>query len=93
MINIVFLFLLDLLLIDLLLIFSSIWICHFDSVVSLGAEPENQGFKLVKRCFPPVFCVILSIRSFFTVQLQRCDVISVLKTSTQYSSVFFKCLF
>ena len=32
---------LDLSLIDLLFIFS-IWICHFDSVVSLDVEPDNQ---------------------------------------------------
>ena len=34
---------LDLSLIDLLLIFS-IWMCHFDSVVSLGVELDNQAF-------------------------------------------------
>ena len=36
---------LDLSLTDLLLIsFFPIWMCHFDSVVSLGAEPDNQAF-------------------------------------------------
>ena len=30
-------------LIDLLLIFP-IWMCHFDSVVSLGAESDTQAF-------------------------------------------------
>ena len=34
---------LDLSLIDLLLIFF-IWMCDFDSVVSLGFEPDNQEF-------------------------------------------------
>ena len=33
-------FILNLSLIDLLLIFS-IWMCHFDSVVSLGVESDN----------------------------------------------------
>ena len=44
---------LDLSLIDLLLIFS-IWMCHFDPVVSLGIESTSKllsGYE----CFPPVF--------------------------------------
>ena len=30
--------------IDLLLISYTIWMCHFDSVVSLGVESDNQAF-------------------------------------------------
>ena len=45
----------DLSLIDLLLIFFRIRMCHFDSVVSLGVESDNQAFHLVMKCFAPVF--------------------------------------
>ena len=50
--------------IDSLLIFP-IWMCHFDSVVFLGAESRHSSFHPDMKCFALVSWS-LSIRSFFT---------------------------
>ena len=57
---------LDLSLINSLLTFS-IWMCHFDSEVSLGVELDNQAFDLLGNAPLLLSVVSLSIRSFFTI--------------------------
>ena len=53
-------FILDLSLIDLLLIFFSIWICHFDPVASLGIESTIKllsSYEMFSSCFLVSFWV------------------------------------
>ena len=47
--------------------------CHFDSVVPLGVEPDNQAFDQLCNVFLLFSGVILSIRLFFTILIStRC---------------------
>ena len=57
---------LDLSLIDLLSIFS-IWMGHFDPVVSLGIEPTIKLLSGYENVFLLFSGVILSIRLFFSI--------------------------
>ena len=41
--------------------------CHFDSVVPLGVESDNEAFVKLRSVLPPFSGVILSMRSFFTI--------------------------
>ena len=65
-------FILDLSLIDLLLIFP-IWMCQFDSMVSLGVEFRQSSFQPVVRCFVPVFWYYFEYKIAFLLLL--CEIV------------------
>ena len=41
--------------------------CHFDSIVSLGVELDNQAFDQLRNDLLLFSVVMLSLRSFFTI--------------------------
>ena len=55
-------YILNLLLINLLLSFLVIWINHYDSMVSLGAELDSQSFDYIWNVLLLFSGVVLSIR-------------------------------